>query len=365
MYSCDVIVEKPFLEKWGLKENDAILCDDNLNAMKVFVILLVTFISSFKILKVEFRFDELAENYKVEYIPGGAAQNAVRVCQYYYLFQWILNAPQRTTFFGAIGKDKFGEMLQSKAQEAGVNAHYQINDSVKTGTCAALINGQHRYAILTIFNYLYKTKVKQIFICFSGFLSQYIQDKDLQASIECGNYAAAEIIQKQGCTIPNICKYHSMSSGGNSYTEMRTLQYVPQHSVSSGHSISNQLFSQAGTEDTLDHHHSHGNQAISDSSTSNGLDQDDIRSGSIILDQERFLPIANVARVMKRMIPSTGKIAKDAKECVQECVSEFISFITSEASDKCIAKEGPVIAAKARQNPIRQHLRTKHYVVFR
>ncbi|XP_028633890.1 nuclear transcription factor Y subunit beta isoform X3 [Grammomys surdaster] len=28
-------------------------------------------------------------------------------------------------------------------------------------------------------------------------------------------------------------------------------------------------------------------------------------------------------------------IAKDAKECVQECVSEFISFITSEASERC------------------------------
>lgn len=38
---------------------------------------------------------------------------------------------------------------------------------------------------------------------------------------------------------------------------------------------------------------------------------------------------------MKRAIPESGKIAKDARECVQECVSEFISFITSEASDRC------------------------------
>lgn len=29
------------------------------------------------------------------------------------------------------------------------------------------------------------------------------------------------------------------------------------------------------------------------------------------------------------------QIAKDARECIQECVSEFISFITSEASDRC------------------------------
>jgi len=52
-------------------------------------------------------------------------------------------------------------------------------------------------------------------------------------------------------------------------------------------------------------------------------------------EQDRFLPIANVARIMKTAIPKSGKIAKDAKECVQECVSEFVSFITSEASDRC------------------------------
>ena len=29
-------------------------------------------------------------------------------------------------------------------------------------------------------------------------------------------------------------------------------------------------------------------------------------------------------------IPPGGKMSKDAKECMQECASEFISFITSE-----------------------------------
>ncbi|XP_054036789.1 nuclear transcription factor Y subunit beta isoform X3 [Rissa tridactyla] len=52
-------------------------------------------------------------------------------------------------------------------------------------------------------------------------------------------------------------------------------------------------------------------------------------------EQDIYLPIANVSRIMKNAIPQTGKIAKDAKECVQECVSEFISFITSEASERC------------------------------
>mmetsp|Transcript_8406 Transcript_8406/g.12824 ORF Transcript_8406/g.12824 Transcript_8406/m.12824 type:complete len:208 (+) Transcript_8406:233-856(+) len=54
-----------------------------------------------------------------------------------------------------------------------------------------------------------------------------------------------------------------------------------------------------------------------------------------VREQDRFLPIANISRIMKRSLPENAKIAKDAKETVQECVSEFISFITSEASDKC------------------------------
>jgi len=57
--------------------------------------------------------------------------------------------------------------------------------------------------------------------------------------------------------------------------------------------------------------------------------------GEDFKEQDRFLPIANVARIMKRALPENAKIAKEAKECVQECVSEFISFITSEASDRC------------------------------
>ncbi len=49
-----------------------------------------------------------------------------------------------------------------------------------------------------------------------------------------------------------------------------------------------------------------------------------------VREQDRFLPIANISRIMKKALPSNAKIAKDAKETVQECVSEFISFITSE-----------------------------------
>ncbi|KAI5057478.1 hypothetical protein GOP47_0027493 [Adiantum capillus-veneris] len=57
--------------------------------------------------------------------------------------------------------------------------------------------------------------------------------------------------------------------------------------------------------------------------------------GDSVKEQDRLLPIANVSRIMKRALPANAKISKDAKETLQECVSEFISFITGEASDKC------------------------------
>ncbi|CAI8603800.1 unnamed protein product [Vicia faba] len=54
-----------------------------------------------------------------------------------------------------------------------------------------------------------------------------------------------------------------------------------------------------------------------------------------IKEQDRLLPIANVGRIMKQILPPNAKISKEAKETMQECVSEFVSFVTGEASDKC------------------------------
>lgn len=50
---------------------------------------------------------------------------------------------------------------------------------------------------------------------------------------------------------------------------------------------------------------------------------------------ERLLPIANVGRIMKQILPPSAKVSKEAKETIQECATEFISFVTGEASDKC------------------------------
>lgn len=61
------------------------------------------------------------------------------------------------------------------------------------------------------------------------------------------------------------------------------------------------------------------------------------------LTPQRYLPIANVGRIMKKCLPDTTKVSKDAKECVQECTSEFISFITSEAAERCAVEKRKTI----------------------
>jgi len=76
---------------------------------------------------------------------------------------------------------------------------------------------------------------------------------------------------------------------------------------------------------------------------SDSEDQNEALSPGSMREQDRYLPIANISRIMKKSIPEHAKIAKDAKECVQECVSEFISFITSEASEKCAAEKRKTI----------------------
>lgn len=58
------------------------------------------------------------------------------------------------------------------------------------------------------------------------------------------------------------------------------------------------------------------------------------------------MPIANVIRIMRKILPPHAKISDDAKETIQECVSEFISFVTGEANDRCQREQRKTITAE-------------------
>eukprot|EP00916_Digyalum_oweni_P027296 GHVL01044744.1.p2 GENE.GHVL01044744.1~~GHVL01044744.1.p2 ORF type:complete len:224 (+),score=43.90 GHVL01044744.1:99-770(+) len=73
------------------------------------------------------------------------------------------------------------------------------------------------------------------------------------------------------------------------------------------------------------------------------MEKDGDSEDDFLKESERLLPIANITRLMRKALPSNAKVGKDARECVQECVTEFISFITSEASDKCLQEKRKTI----------------------
>ncbi|KAJ6756801.1 CCAAT-BINDING TRANSCRIPTION FACTOR-RELATED [Salix purpurea] len=73
---------------------------------------------------------------------------------------------------------------------------------------------------------------------------------------------------------------------------------------------------------------------------------DDMAGECTVREQDRFMPIANVIRIMRKMLPPNAKISDDAKETIQECVSEYISFITSEANERCQREQRKTITAE-------------------
>lgn len=55
------------------------------------------------------------------------------------------------------------------------------------------------------------------------------------------------------------------------------------------------------------------------------------------------MPLANITRIMRGALPPHAKIADDAKESIQLCVSEFIGFVTSEANERCRHERSKII----------------------
>lgn len=113
-----VVADEELLKKYELEPNMACLAEEKHKPL----------------------YQELTEKFDVEYIAGGAVQNSLRVAQ------WLLQKPRVAIFMGSVGRDKFSDILKTKAEEDGVLTHYQYNDTVPTGTCAVVVtnNGSHR-----------------------------------------------------------------------------------------------------------------------------------------------------------------------------------------------------------------------------
>ncbi|XP_019251102.1 PREDICTED: nuclear transcription factor Y subunit B-9-like [Nicotiana attenuata] len=63
-------------------------------------------------------------------------------------------------------------------------------------------------------------------------------------------------------------------------------------------------------------------------------------------EQDLHLPIANVTRIMRRILPQHAKVSDDAKEAIQELVSEFINHITNLANERCHREQRRTVTAE-------------------
>jgi len=115
-------VGQELLDKYGLKLNNAILAEEVHRPL----------------------FEELVNNYQVDYIAGGATQNSIRVAQ------WMLQEPEATGYIGCIGKDAFGRTLRECATRDGVTLHYLEDEKEATGTCACVIKDKERSLVANL-----------------------------------------------------------------------------------------------------------------------------------------------------------------------------------------------------------------------
>lgn len=108
-------VTPEYLEKYGLKPNDAILIEDKHKPI----------------------FEEVLQMDNVHILAGGAAQNAARGAAY------ILPS-ESVVYFGSVGEDVFSDKLRAANEKAGVACNYMVHKDIPTGKCAALITGDNR-----------------------------------------------------------------------------------------------------------------------------------------------------------------------------------------------------------------------------
>uniref|UniRef100_A0A7S1XXL6 Adenosine kinase n=1 Tax=Phaeomonas parva TaxID=124430 RepID=A0A7S1XXL6_9STRA len=90
-------------------------------------------------------YQDLVENHQpVQYIAGGATLNSIRVAQ------WMVGEAGKSGYFGCVGKDEYGNTMESCAAADGVNVMFQKTEEEATGTCAVLVVESERSLIANL-----------------------------------------------------------------------------------------------------------------------------------------------------------------------------------------------------------------------
>jgi len=92
-----------------------------------------------------------------------------------------------------------------------------------------------------------------------------------------------------------------------------------------------------------------GNSSTNIESRSNAENNNNFHTGTKqhlpTKNEEMRIPIVQLTRIMRRALPPRVKISDGAKESIQLCLSEFMSIITGEASERCKIEHRKIVTA--------------------
>jgi adenosine kinase len=112
----DISVElqnEELLEKYGLQHGQACLAEDKHLPL----------------------YEEIWRYEGVQKIPGGSSLNTTRSAN----FMLKDSNPRKTAFFGSIGQDEIGKVLEQELESTGVHGYFHKDEATPTGSCAVLV----------------------------------------------------------------------------------------------------------------------------------------------------------------------------------------------------------------------------------
>lgn len=115
-------VSQELLDKYNLKVDNAILAEEVHASL----------------------YPEMMNLPDVECFAGGATLNSIRIAQ------WMLSEDNKTSYFGCIGTDSYGEQLTKCAEADGVTVHYMKDTTTPTGTCAVCVKDTERSLVANL-----------------------------------------------------------------------------------------------------------------------------------------------------------------------------------------------------------------------
>ncbi|KAH8311417.1 hypothetical protein KR044_006176 [Drosophila immigrans] len=297
------IEDNVILEKYDLQVNAAIIAEDRHLAL----------------------FEELAYMENANFSAGGACQNSMRI------FQWIIGKPFCAYFVGAVGRDKFGEIIAKRARADGVQTIYQQKDDAPTGTCAVILSGRSRSLVANLG-------------AAALFTGDWLLDEANQCVLDRAQffYATGFFIAVNSETVLNVAR---MSSETNRIFLLNTsaVFVIQIHKLQLDEIIAFtdvMILNKNGALAFADTHDWQTNDIFEIGKRLQSLPKENVRPRIVIITHENcpLLCFQDNDRLMEYPVPKIDKnVAVDTNGCVDAFVGGFLSqFIQHMPLDYCI-----------------------------